>query len=101
MTQKTYSYDEAYEATLEYFGGDQLAAKVWTTKYALKDADGNLYEKSPLDMHHRIAREIARIEAQYPNGLTESQVVELLDHFQYLVPQGSPMTGIGNDLQRK
>ena len=99
MTQKTYSYDEAYEATLEYFGGDQLAAKVWTTKYALKDADGNLYEKSPIDMHHRIAREIARIEAQYPNGLTESQVVELLDHFQYLVPQGSPMTGIGNDLQ--
>ena len=99
MTQKTYSYDEAYEATLEYFGGDQLAAKVWTTKYALKDADGNLYEKSPIDMHHRIAREIARIEAQYPNGLTESQVVDLLDHFQYLVPQGSPMTGIGNDLQ--
>ena len=99
MTQKTYSYDEAYEATLEYFGGDQLAAKVWTTKYALKDADGNLYEKSPIDMHHRIAGEIARIEAQYPNGLTEGQVVELLDHFQYLVPQGSPMTGIGNDLQ--
>ncbi|WP_297126590.1 adenosylcobalamin-dependent ribonucleoside-diphosphate reductase [uncultured Porphyromonas sp.] len=99
MTQKTYSYDEAYEATLEYFGGDQLAAKVWTTKYALKDADGNLYEKSPLDMHHRIAREIARIEAQYPNGLTEIQVVNLLDHFQYLVPQGSPMTGIGNNLQ--
>ena len=99
MTQKTYSYDEAYEATLEYFGGDQLAAKVWTTKYALKDADGNLYEKSPIDMHHRIAREIARIEAQYPNGLTESLVVDLLDHFQYLVPQGSPMTGIGNDLQ--
>ena len=99
MTQKTYSYDEAYEATLEYFGGDQLAAKVWTTKYALKDADGNLYEKSPLDMHHRIAREIARIEAQYPNGLTESQVVDLLNHFQYLVPQGSPMTGIGNNLQ--
>ena len=99
MTQKTYSYDEAYEATLEYFGGDQLAAKVWTTKYALKDADGNLYEKSPLDMHQRIAREIARIEAQYPNGLTESQVVNLLDHSQYLVPQGSPMTGIGNNLQ--
>lgn len=99
MSQKTYSYEEAYETTLEYFGGDELAAKVWATKYALKDADGHLYEKSPEDMHRRIAREIARIEAQYPNALSEDQVFDLLDHFRHLVPQGSPMTGIGNDLQ--
>lgn len=99
MSDNTYSYQEAYDATLEYFHGDELAAKVWATKYALKDADGHLYEKSPADMHRRIAREIARIEAQYPHGLSEEEVVGLLDHFRYLVPQGSPMTGIGNDLQ--
>ena len=96
---ETYTFDEAYAASLDYFTGDELAAKVWVNKYALKDAYGNIYEQSPADMHRRLAREIARVERKYPNPLTEDQLFELFDHFRYIVPQGSPMTGIGNDHQ--
>ena len=94
----TYSYGEAYEATLRYFDGDELAARVWVSKYALKDSDGNIYEQTPADMHHRIAGEIARIEKKYPNPMSEEEVFGLLDHFRYVVPQGSPMAGIGLSL---
>ena len=97
--EKTYSYDEAYKASLEYFNGDELAARVWVNKYAMKDSFGNIYECSPRDMHHRIASEIARIEKKYPNPVSEEEVFNLLDHFRYLVPAGSPMTGIGNNHQ--
>lgn len=96
---KTYTFDEAFRASMEYFGGDELAARVWANKYALKDSFGNIFEQTPADMHWRIAREVARIENHYPNPLTEQQVFELLDHFRYIVPAGSPMTGIGNDHQ--
>ncbi len=99
MEKKTYSYDEAYNASLEYFKGDELAARVWVNKYAVKDSFGNIYEKSPEDMHWRIANEVARIEAKYPNALSSQELFDLLDHFKYIVPQGSPMTGIGNDYQ--
>lgn len=99
MENKTYTFDEAYKASLNYFAGDELAAKVWVNKYALKDAFGNIYEKSPVDMHHRLAREIARIEEKYPNPLSEQELYDLFDHFRYIIPQGSPMTGIGNDYQ--
>ena len=99
MDQNTYTFDEAYKASLDYFTGDELAAKVWVNKYALKDAFGNIYEKSPADMHHRLAREIARIEKNYPNPLTEAELFDLFDHFRYIIPQGSPMTGIGNEFQ--
>ena len=97
--QKTYTYSEAYAASLDYFGGDGLAAQVWVSKYALKDSDGNIYELNPDDMHHRLAGELARIEANYPDGMTEPEIFELLKNFRYLVPQGSPMAGIGNNLQ--
>ena len=93
------TYDEAFEASLQYFKGDELAARVWVNKYAVKDSFGNIFEKSPEDMHWRIANEVARIEAKYKNGLNAQQLYELLDHFKYIVPQGSPMTGIGNDFQ--
>ena len=100
MEQKnTYTLDEAFQASKEYFDGDELAARVWANKYALKDSFGNIYEKTPADMHHRIAREVARIERNYPNPLSEEEVFGLLDHFRYIVPAGSPMTGIGNDFQ--
>ena len=100
MEQKqTYTYEQAYAASLEYFGGDELAARVWVTKYAMKDSFGNIYEKSPEDMHWRIANEIARIEQKYPNPMSAQQVFDLLDHFRYIVPAGSPMTGIGNHYQ--
>ncbi len=99
MKTKTYTFEEAFQASREYFAGDELAAKVWVNKYALKDAYGNIYEKSPEDMHHRLAQEIARIEKKYPNPLSEQELFDLLDHFRYIVPQGSPMTGIGNDYQ--
>lgn len=99
MEKKTYSYDEAYNASLEYFKGDELAARVWVNKYAVKDSFGNIYEKSPEDMHWRIANEVARVEAKYPNALSSQELFDLLDHFKYIVPQGSPMTGIGNDYQ--
>ncbi|MDY0280923.1 MAG: adenosylcobalamin-dependent ribonucleoside-diphosphate reductase [Salinivirgaceae bacterium] len=97
--QKFYTYDEAMTETLAYFKGDKLAASVWLGKYALKDSFGNLFEKSPADMHWRIANEIARIEARYPNPLTAEQIFETLDNFKYIVPQGSPMAGIGNNYQ--
>ena len=97
--KKTYTYDEAYKAALEYFAGDELAARVWVSKYAMKDSFGNIYEQSPEDMHWRLAREIARIENKYPNPMSEREVFDLLDHFRYIIPAGSPMTGIGNDHQ--
>lgn len=100
MAQKRiYTYEEAYKASLEYFQGDELAARVWLTKYAMKDSFGNIFEKSPADMHWRIANEIARIEQKYPNPMSAEEIFELLDHFRYIVPAGSPMTGIGNDNQ--
>lgn len=99
MEKKIYSYDEAYEASLRYFQGDELAARVWVNKYAVKDSFGNIYEKSPEDMHWRIANEVARIEAKYPNPLSSEELFGLFDHFRYIVPQGSPMTGIGNNYQ--
>lgn len=99
MNQTIYTFNEAYQAALSYFMGDELAAKVWVNKYALKDAFGNIYEQSPDDMHKRLASEIARVEARYPNPLSESELFNLFDHFKYIVPQGSPMTGIGNNFQ--
>lgn len=99
MDRKTYTFDEAFKASLDYFTGDELAAKVWVNKYALKDAFGNIYEESPNDMHHRLASEISRVEKKYPNPLSEQELFDLFDHFRYIVPQGSPMTGIGNDYQ--
>lgn len=99
MSSKIYSYDEVYAASLEYFKGDELAARVWSSKYALKDSDGNIYELTPDDMHHRIAKEIARIENKYPNPMGEDEIFSLLKDFRYIVPQGSPMAGIGNNFQ--
>lgn len=99
MDRKVYTFEEAFRTSLNYFTGDELAAKVWVNKYALKDAFGNIYEKSPEDMHHRLAGEIARVEKKYPNPLSEQELFDLFDHFRYIIPQGSPMTGIGNDFQ--
>ncbi len=97
--KKIFTQDEAVKASLSYFKGDDLAAKVWVNKYALKDSFGNVFEKTPADMHRRIAREIARIEKRYPNPLTEDEIFSVLKDFAYIVPQGGPMTGIGNDFQ--
>lgn len=97
--QPKYDYNQVYEASRKYFDGDELAARVWTSKYALKDSDGNFYELTPADMHHRIASELARIESKYPNGMSEEEIFSLLDKFRYVVPQGSPMAGIGNNMQ--
>lgn len=94
-----YSHEEAVKAARDYFNGDDLAAKVWVNKYALKDSAGNIYECTPDDMHHRLAKEIARIESKYPNPLQEGEIFELLERFKHIVPQGSPMSGIGNDHQ--
>ncbi len=100
MTENTiYSYDEAMEASLKYFGGDELAARVWVNKYAMKDSNSNLFEKSPEDMHRRLANEIVRIENKYSDPMSFEEVFSLLDHFRYIVPAGSPMTGIGNNYQ--
>ena len=99
MEKKTFTQKEAELASVEYFKGDELAARVWSTKYALKDSFGNLYEETPDDMHHRIAGEIARIEQKYANPMSEAELFELLKDFKYIVPAGSPMTGIGNDYQ--
>ncbi|MAO38097.1 MAG: ribonucleoside-diphosphate reductase, adenosylcobalamin-dependent [Zunongwangia sp.] len=96
---KTYTQDEAFKASLAYFKGDDLAARVWVNKYALKDSDGNIYEQTPNDMHRRIAKEIARVEQRYPNPMTEDEVFDLIKDFKYIVPQGSPMAGIGNPYQ--
>ena len=97
--RKTYSKEEAYQSSLNYFDGDDLAATVWINKYALKDSEGNLYEINPNDMHRRIAKEIARVEQKYPNPLTEIEIFDLIKSFKYIVPQGSPMAGIGNPFQ--
>lgn len=99
MNPTTYSYEEAFQATLAYFDGDELAARVWVNKYAMKDSFGNIYEKSPADMHHRLAAEMARIERKYPNPVPEEEIFSLLDHFRFIIPAGSPMTGIGNNYQ--
>ncbi len=99
MEQKNYTFEEAYEASKVYFNGDELAARVWANKYALKDSFGHLYERTPDDMHHRIASEIVRIEERYPEPMNHDEVFELLRDFNYIVPQGSPMTGIGNNFQ--
>lgn len=99
MNPTTYSYEEAFQATLAYFDGDKLAARVWVNKYAMKDSFGNIYEKSPADMHHRLAAEMARIERKYPNPVPEEEIFSVLDHFRFIIPAGSPMTGIGNNYQ--
>jgi ribonucleoside-diphosphate reductase alpha chain len=99
VKKKTYTFDEACKASLDYFNGDELAAKVFVGKYALKDGFGNIYEKSPEDMHRRLASEIARIEQKYPNPLSVAELFDLFNHFRYIIPQGSPMTGIGNNYQ--
>lgn len=99
MEKRTYSYEDAFQASLAYFEGDELAARVWVNKYAMKDSFGNIYEQSPADMHQRLADEIARIEAKYPNPVSAGRIFGLLDHFRYIIPAGSPMTGIGNDQQ--
>lgn len=99
MEQKIFSYDEAFNASLEYFKGDELAARVWVNKYAMKDSFGNIFERSPEDMHHRIANELFRIESKYPNPVSKDEIFSMLDHFCYIVPAGSPMTGIGNTHQ--
>lgn len=98
-TPKTYTQEEAFQASVDYFKGDDLAARVWVNKYALKDSEGNIYEKTPNDMHRRIAKEIARIEQRYANPMTEAEVFEAIKDFKYIVPQGSPMAGIGNPYQ--
>ena len=99
MEQKTYTYDEAFEATLAYFKGDELAARVWVNKYAMKDSFGHIFELTPTDMHWRLAREVARIEKKYKNPVPAEEIFNLFDHFRYIIPAGSPMTGIGNDQQ--
>ncbi|HMM18230.1 MAG TPA: adenosylcobalamin-dependent ribonucleoside-diphosphate reductase [Petrimonas sp.] len=99
MKKEIYTFDEAYNASLEYFRGDELAAKVWVSKYALKDSEGNIYEKTPEDMHWRLANEVGRIEKKYANPLSEKELFDLFDQFKYIIPQGSPMTGIGNEFQ--
>ena len=99
MENKTFSYDEAFNASLKYFGGDELAARVWVSKYALKDSFGNIYEQTPDDMHDRIASEISRIEQRYAAPMSKEEIFDLLRNFKYIVPQGSPMSGIGNDHQ--
>ncbi|RUT77987.1 adenosylcobalamin-dependent ribonucleoside-diphosphate reductase [Ancylomarina longa] len=97
--KETFDPKEAFEASFKYFKGDELAARVWLNKYALKDSFGNIYEKTPDDMHRRIAKEIARVEKQYPNPMTEKEIFSVLKDFKYIVPQGSPMSGIGNKFQ--
>lgn len=99
MENKGYDYDEAFKSSLEYFTGDELAARVWVSKYALKDSYGNIFEKNPSDMHWRLANEVARIEQKYPNPISSEELFKLFDHFNYIIPQGSPMTGIGNNYQ--
>ncbi|WMI67911.1 adenosylcobalamin-dependent ribonucleoside-diphosphate reductase [Mangrovimonas sp. YM274] len=99
VSKRIYTQEEAFQASLDYFKGDDLAARVWVNKYALKDSDGNIYELTPNDMHRRIASEIARIEARYPNAMSEEEIFDLIKDFKYIVPQGSPMAGIGNKYQ--
>jgi ribonucleoside-diphosphate reductase alpha chain len=96
---KSYSHSEVHQAATAYFNGDALAADVWANKYALKDSDGNIYELTPEDMHHRLANEVARIEQKYPNPMPEEEIFKLFQNFRYIIPQGSPMAGIGNNFQ--
>ena len=98
-TLKKVQYADAVAASKKYFEGDELAATVWVSKYALKDSAGNIYESSPEQMHYRLAKELARIENKYGEALSEQEIFDLLDHFRYIIPQGGPMTGIGNNLQ--
>jgi len=98
-SQKVYTFDESLAEAVKYFNGDELAANVWINKYALKDSDGNIYESSPDQMHHRLAKEIARVEKKYDNSYSEEDIYNVLKGFKYIVPQGGPMTGIGNDYQ--
>lgn len=98
-SQKKYTHEEAMKSSTDYFKGDELAATVWINKYALKDSFGNLFEKNPDQMHRRLAKEIARIEKKYPNPLSEDEIFDVLKDFKYIVPQGGPMTGIGNNFQ--
>lgn len=97
--REKFEYDDVLKASTEYFNGDELAATVWINKYALKDSFGNIYERTPDDMHRRIARELARIESRYSNPISEEELYEALKDFKYIIPQGGPMTGIGNDFQ--
>ena len=97
--KKTYSFDEAFAEATKYFKGDELAANVWINKYALKDSEGNIYESNPDQMHKRLAKEIARVEEKYDNSYSEQDIYDVLKGFKYIVPQGGPMTGIGNDYQ--
>ena len=97
--RKIYTYDEAIKASTEYFKGDTLAATVFINKYALKDSEGNIYESTPDEMHQRIASEIARVESKYANPMSEEELFDLIKNFTYIIPQGSPMTGIGNPFQ--
>ena len=99
MEKQTFTYDKAFQGALKYFNGDELAARVWVNKYALKDSFGNIYEQDPSDMHWRLAKEIARIERKYPNPMSETEIFDLMDRFRYIVPQGGPMTGVGNNFQ--
>jgi ribonucleoside-diphosphate reductase alpha chain len=99
VEQNIYSYEEAFNASCEYFRGDELAARVWVNKYALKDSFGNIYEKTPNDMHRRLAKELARIESKYNNPMSEDEIFDLIKDFKYIIPQGSPMAGIGNNYQ--
>jgi uncharacterized protein YktA (UPF0223 family) len=96
----SYPIDEIRKKSLKYFKGDSLSSDVWIRKYSLKDSDDNYYELSPEDMHNRLAEEFARIEAKYPNALKKEEIFKLLDRFKYIVPQGSPMSGIGNNFQK-
>ncbi|MBQ5350666.1 MAG: ribonucleoside-diphosphate reductase, adenosylcobalamin-dependent, partial [Bacteroidaceae bacterium] len=97
MVAKTLTFDEAFAAALKYFGGDNVASEVWVKKYALKDSDGNVCELTPDEMHRRMAKEIARVEARYPNPVDESEIFGLLEHFRYLIPESRLMSGIGNN----
>lgn len=99
MSRKTFTFKEAFEESVKFFNGDTLAAKVWVDKYALKNSKGEIFEKSPDDMHKRLARELYRIESKYPNPISLEEIYNHIAGFKYLVPAGSPMTGIGNDLQ--
>ena len=96
---KKYTYEEALKSSVDYFKGDELAAQVWLNKYSLKDSYGNIYELNPDHMHRRMAREIARVEAKYPKAYSEDEIYQVLKNFKFIVPQGGPMTGIGNDFQ--
>ena len=99
QVKKVFTFEEAMKASTAYFNGDELAANVWINKYALKDSAGNIYEQSPDDMHQRLAGEIARIEKRYKNPVSKEDIYALLKNFKYIIPQGGPMSGIGNDYQ--